>query len=44
MMLKRIVERGDLGWIYFAKARALRRRGVPTWGNFLNKDMQGGEP
>jgi len=25
MMLKRIVERGDLGWIYFAKARALRR-------------------
>jgi len=42
MMLKRIVERGDLGWIYFAKARALRRRGVPTWGNFLNKDMQGG--
>ena len=42
MMLKGIVERGDLGWIYFAKARALRRRGVPTWGNFLNKDMQGG--
>ncbi|WP_018963728.1 Gfo/Idh/MocA family protein [Coprothermobacter platensis] len=42
MMLKNIVERGDLGQIYFAKARALRRRGVPTWGNFLNKDMQGG--
>lgn len=42
MMLKNTVERGDLGHVYFAKARALRRRGVPTWGNFLNKDMQGG--
>jgi len=41
-MRKRVIERGDGGWIYFAKARALRQRGVPTWGNFLNKDMQGG--
>ncbi|MBU5585478.1 gfo/Idh/MocA family oxidoreductase, partial [Enterococcus sp. S181_ASV_20] len=25
-------EKGDLGEIYFAKAHALRRKAVPTWG------------
>ena len=33
--LKRVIEDGDLGEIYFAKAHAVRRRGVPTWGVFL---------
>ncbi len=36
--------RGDLGEIYFAKARAIRRRAVPTWGVFLDKEKQGGGP
>ncbi|MDD5602585.1 MAG: Gfo/Idh/MocA family oxidoreductase [Eubacteriales bacterium] len=42
--LKDVVERGDLGEIYFAKAFAIRRRGTPNWGVFLNKNEQGGGP
>lgn len=37
-------EAGELGEIYFAKAHALRRRAVPTWGVFPNKALQGGGP
>ncbi|HEY0826645.1 MAG TPA: Gfo/Idh/MocA family oxidoreductase [Bacilli bacterium] len=40
--LKKVCERGDLGEIYFAKAHAVRRRAVPTWGVFLNEEEQGG--
>lgn len=35
---------GDLGDIYVAKAHAVRRRAVPTWGVFLDKEKQGGGP
>jgi predicted dehydrogenase len=42
--LHKACERGDLGEIYFAKAHALRRRAVPTWGVFLNEEEQGGGP
>ncbi|MFY0758771.1 Gfo/Idh/MocA family oxidoreductase [Metabacillus dongyingensis] len=42
--LKRICEKGDLGEIYFAKAHAIRRRAVPTWGVFLDEEKQGGGP
>jgi predicted dehydrogenase len=42
--LKNIIERGDLGEIYYAKAFAVRRRGTPTWGVFLNEYEQGGGP
>ncbi|GAB2722805.1 Gfo/Idh/MocA family protein [Paenibacillus thermoaerophilus] len=42
--LKKLVERGDLGEIYYAKAHAIRRRAVPTWGVFLDEDKQGGGP
>lgn len=42
--LHNICERGDLGEIYYAKAHAIRRRAVPTWGVFLNEDEQGGGP
>lgn len=42
--LKRACENGDLGEIYYAKAHALRRRAVPTWGVFLNEEEQGGGP
>lgn len=35
---------GDLGEIYVAKAHAVRRRAVPTWGVFLDLEKQGGGP
>lgn len=44
LYLKQICENGELGEIYFAKAHAIRRRAVPTWGVFLNEDEQGGGP
>ncbi|OUP51837.1 oxidoreductase [Butyricicoccus pullicaecorum] len=34
----------DLGDIYYGKAHAVRRRGVPTWGVFMDKAQQGGGP
>jgi len=42
--LAKICQNGDLGHIYFAKAHAIRRRAVPTWGVFLNEEEQGGGP
>lgn len=42
--LKRLCSEGDLGEIYYAKAHAIRRRAVPTWGVFLNEEEQGGGP
>ncbi|XID95645.1 Gfo/Idh/MocA family protein [Paenibacillaceae bacterium WGS1546] len=35
---------GKLGEIYVAKAHAVRRRAVPTWGVFLDLEKQGGGP
>jgi predicted dehydrogenase len=43
-VLKRYVEGGELGEIYYARAQALRRRGIPGWGVFINKEKQGGGP
>jgi len=37
-------ENGELGDIYYAKAHAVRRRAVPTWGVFPDKSQQGGGP
>ena len=42
--LKQLVDDGMFGDIYYAKATALRRRAVPTWGVFLNEYEQGGGP
>ena len=42
--LKRACDAGELGEIYYAKAHALRRRGVPTWGVFIDEYEQGGGP
>ncbi|MFB5660226.1 Gfo/Idh/MocA family protein [Alteribacillus sp. HJP-4] len=44
LYLHQACERGDLGEIYFAKAHAIRRRAVPTWGVFLDEEKQGGGP
>ncbi len=43
-ILKKAVDEGKLGEIYYAQAHAVRRRGVPTWGVFLNEYEQGGGP
>ena len=42
--LYQLCREGVLGDIYFAKAHALRRRAVPTWGVFLDEEKQGGGP
>ena len=42
--LKTEAMNGTFGDIYYAKATALRRRAVPTWGVFLNEYEQGGGP
>ena len=42
--LKKEAEDGTFGDIYYAKATALRRRAVPTWGVFLDEYEQGGGP
>ena len=42
--LKKVCEAGELGEIYYAKAHAVRRRAVPTWGVFLDEEKQGGGP
>jgi predicted dehydrogenase len=44
LFMKSLCDNGDLGEIYFAKAFATRRRGVPTWGVFMDKEKQGGGP
>jgi predicted dehydrogenase len=33
-----------MGEIYFARAQAMRRRGIPGWGVFTQKELQGGGP
>ncbi|WKA54455.1 Gfo/Idh/MocA family protein [Planococcus shixiaomingii] len=35
---------GMLGDIYVTKVQALRRSGIPGWGYFTNKELQGGGP
>lgn len=42
--VKRFIDDGKLGEIYYARAHALRRRGVPGWGVFTQKVKQGGGP
>lgn len=44
LYLKQLCEDGELGDIYLGKALAVRRRGVPTWGVFLDEEKQGGGP
>ncbi len=44
LYMKKESEDGTFGDIYYAKANAIRRRAVPTWGVFLNEYEQGGGP
>lgn len=38
------IDSGHMGDIYYARAQAMRRRGVPHWGVFIDKVQQGGGP
>jgi len=42
--LTRARDEGQFGNIMFVKCQALRRRGIPNWGVFGQKDKQGGGP
>ncbi|MBS1719519.1 MAG: Gfo/Idh/MocA family oxidoreductase [Armatimonadetes bacterium] len=42
--LKSYIDSGQMGDVYYARAQALRRRGVPGWGVFIDKEKQGGGP
>jgi predicted dehydrogenase len=42
--MKDYIDAGHMGDIYYARAWALRRRGVPGWGVFIDKEKQGGGP
>jgi len=42
--LKKMIDAGALGDVYYARCQALRRRGVPSWGVFGQKHLQGGGP
>ncbi len=42
--LVRARDEGKFGNIMFVKCQALRRRGIPNWGVFGRKELQGGGP
>lgn len=42
--MRHYIDAGHMGHIYYARAQALRRRGVPHWGVFIDKELQGGGP
>jgi predicted dehydrogenase len=42
--LVRARDEGTYGNVMFVKCQALRRRGIPNWGVFGQKDLQGGGP
>jgi len=42
--MRDFIDHGHMGDIYYARAQALRRRGVPGWGVFIDKEKQGGGP
>ena len=43
-LMKKKIDKNEFGKVYFSRVKWLRRAGVPGWGNFINKDIQGGGP
>ncbi|MGX6443878.1 Gfo/Idh/MocA family protein [Neobacillus sp. K501] len=44
IILREKVKQGELGEVYVTKVKALRRCGIPGWGSFTDKEVQGGGP
>jgi predicted dehydrogenase len=42
--IRRAIDAGRLGDIMYARVHAMRRRGIPNWGVFGRKELQGGGP
>jgi len=40
--IRNAVDAGELGKILYVRCQAMRRRGIPSWGMFGRKDIQGG--
>ncbi len=40
--VRSMIQTGDFGKLYAGRVRAFRRRGIPGWGTFTNKELQGG--
>ena len=43
-VLRDLVQSGAIGDVLYVRAQALRRRGIPNWGVFGQKQLQGGGP
>src|SRR5206468_8532201 len=43
-LIRRQIADGKFGKIMYVRCQALRRRGIPNWGVFGRKDLQGGGP
>ena len=43
-VIREQVKSGEFGKIMYVRAQALRRRGIPSWGVFGQKEKQGGGP
>jgi len=43
-MIRKQIEAGNFGKILYVRVQALRRRGIPNWGVFGQKKLQGGGP
>jgi predicted dehydrogenase len=43
-LVREYCQTGQLGKIMYVRCQALRRRGIPNWGVFGRKDLQGGGP
>lgn len=43
-LIRRQIAGGHFGKIMYVRCQALRRRGIPNWGVFGRKDLQGGGP
>ncbi len=42
--LKRLIDGGELGDVYYGRAVYNRRRGIPSWGMFYSREQNGGGP
>jgi predicted dehydrogenase len=44
MAVKAAVDEGQIGEVYYAEATALRRMGIPSWGDFHRSELSAGGP